>query len=437
MNAPSSPVFSNPIYASSQEALAAAAALPLVLYGYPLIETLRTCRLQSTVQSATAYGRAPVNTISASSRQWTHEDRDIVTPANDLLYLCAWIDLSQGPVRLHVPARPDARRYWVVELLDAYTENFENLGPRNVAADCDVVELVGPGQTPTAKRFVSCPTSLVWLIGRVLVTGADDLPAAQALASGFRLSGPAGSQPPSVRNWRETAEPGLDFFQNLFNGLRDFPVPEIHGPLLTLLRRCGVRMEKEVDVDTLRPAVQAGLISAYQQGMQIIEANMRNHSHAPWKYSLRLGIYGDEWLQRSVTAMKGLGALRADEAVYVVADYDAGGAPLHGNQTYTLTFPAGQLPPAQQFWSVSLYGDDRFFTDNAIGRYAIGDRTPGLQYGDDGSLTLTISHQRPATGDSNWLPAPDGSFYLILRLYHPSSDFMAGGYDIPPVQRKA
>lgn len=436
MNAPTSPVYANPVYASAHEALTAAAALPLVLYGYPLVETLHTCRIQSSVQSATTYGRAPVNTISASLKQWTHQDRDIVTPANDLLYFCAWIDLSAGPVRLHLPERADPRRYYVVELLDAYTENFENLGPRNVPADCEVVELVGPGQAATTARSVACPTSLVWLIGRVLVTGADDLPAAQAMARGFTLSGPAGAQPPSVRDWQDTGEPALDFFQNLFNGLRDFPVPAQDRAVLTLLRRCGIRLEQPVDVRSLRPAVQAGLASAYQQGMQLIESHMRNHSRAPWKCSLRLGLYGDAWLQRAVTAMKGLGALRADEAVYVAADYDADGSPLHGSQSYTLAFPAGQLPPAQQFWSVSLYGDDRFFTANEIGRHAIGDRTPGLRYGDDGSLTLTISHRRPADV-SNWLPAPQGAFYLILRIYHPEESVMTGQYIVPPVRRVA
>ncbi|MFX7140176.1 DUF1254 domain-containing protein, partial [Acinetobacter baumannii] len=88
-------------------ALTAAAALPLVIYGYPLIETLRTCRVQTSVEAATGYGRAPVTVLSASTRQWTHEDRDIVTPANDLLYFCGWVDLTDGPVPLHVPPLPD------------------------------------------------------------------------------------------------------------------------------------------------------------------------------------------------------------------------------------------------------------------------------------------------------------------------------------------
>lgn len=437
MNHPASPVFSAPVYDNPQQALTAAAALPLVIYGYPLIETLRTCRVQTSVEAATGYGRAPVNVLSASTRQWTHEDRDIVTPANDLLYFCGWVDLTDGPVPLHVPPLPDADRYYVVELLDAHTNNFENLGPRNVPVDGAAVQLVGPGLQAGGDRAVRCPTSLVWLIGRVLVQGEPDLPAAHAFEQGFRLDAPAiGRQPQCVRLWRDTGDAALDFFHNLFQALREFaPAPEERG-LLTLLRRLGIRLEDEVEIAALRPAVQAGLVSAYRQGMELIEAHTRSQGRKSWGYSLKLGVYGDDWLMRATTAMKGLGALRADEAVYAMADFDADGQPLTGAGTYELRFPAGHLPPAQAFWSVSLYGEDRFFTANAIGRYAIGDRTSGLRYEADGSLAIAISHARPASID-NWLPAPAGPFYLILRLYHPSPAFIAGQYVIPPVRRIA
>ncbi|EYS85678.1 hypothetical protein CF68_10125 [Cupriavidus sp. SK-4] len=437
MNQPAAPFLAGAPIDTPQEALTAAAALPLVLATYPLFESLRTCRLQTSVAQATGYGRAPVNVLSASTHQWTHKDRDVVTPANDLLYFCAWVNLADGPVTLHVPALPDASRYYVVELLDAWTNNFENLGPRNVrAAGADIV-LAGPGQHAAGDHVVRCPTSLVWLLGRVLVTGADDLPAASAFENGFRLSGGTRMQPACVRDWQEGGEPALDFFANIFNALREYPAEPSAAGLLSLLRKCGIRAGDAVDVGALRPAVQQGLVRAWHEGMALIEANTRSHARKSWTYSLLLGRYGDDWMQRAVTAMKGLGALRADEAVYAAADYDADGELLHGRHAYALHFPAGHLPPAQAFWSVSLYGADRFFTDNAIGRYALGDHSPGLQYDADGGLTLTISHQRPTQAQDNWLPAPDGPFYLILRLYHPTDGFMAGGYVIPPLRRIA
>lgn len=433
---PSDPsALASPVHASPQEALVAAAALPLVIYGYPLIETLRTCRLQTSVDAPTRYGRAPMNMLSASARQWTHEDRDIVTPANDLLYFCGWLNLADGPVTIHVPALPDADRYYVVELLDAHTNNFANLGPRNVPREGANVEIVGPGQRGSGVHVVEAPTTLVWIIGRVLVTGPDDLARANAFEQGFQVAQSAGpARPASVAQWQDTGDAGVDFFQNLFRAMRDFPPSAQEQGLFTLLRKVGLRLEDDAEVAALRPSIVNGLRSAYAQGMALIEAHTRSQGHKAWGYSMRLGIYGDDWLLRACTAMKGLGALRADEAVYAMADFDADGAPLHGQHRYELRFAPGMLPPAEAFWSVSLYGEDRYFSANEIGRYAVGDRTPGLRMEPDGTLVIPIGHARPAD-DANWLPAPDGPFYLILRLYHPSAGFIAGQYTIPAVRR--
>ncbi len=323
MNHPAPQFFSAPVYSSSQEALVAAAALPLVIYGYPLIETLRTCRLQTAVSKATGYGRAPVNTLSASERQWTHEDRDVVTPANDLLYFCGWINLADGPVTLRVPPLPQRDRYYVVELLDAWTNNFENLGPRNVPAEGGTVTLVGPGQQAAGAHVVNCPTSLVWLLGRVLVQGPDDLAAAHAFERGFALDAQGKALPQCVRTWSDTGNEALDFFQNLFNALRELPPAERELGVLTLLRKAGLKIEDEVDISGLRAEIRAGLENAYRQAMQLIEAHTRSQGRKSWGYSLKLGLYGDDWLQRACTAMKGLGALRADEAIYAMADFDA------------------------------------------------------------------------------------------------------------------
>lgn len=435
MNHPASSIFSTPVYTSPQAALVASAAIPLVIYGYPLIETLRTCRLQTSVDTPTQYGRAPMNMLSASARQWTHEDRDIVTPANDLLYFCGWLNLAQGPVTLRVPALPDADRYYVIELLDAHTNNFANLGPRNVPLEGADVEIVGPGQEGRGKQVVQAPTSLVWVLGRVLVGGPDDLARAYAFEQGFQVVRSAGAaRPASVAQWQDSGDEAIDFFQNLFRAMRDFPPAAHEQGLFTLLRKVGLRLEDDAEIATMRASVVEGLRSAYAQGMALIEAHTRSQGHKAWGYSLRLGVYGDDWLLRACTAMKGLGALRADEAVYAMADFDADGQRLHGRHQYALRFPPGTLPPAEAFWSVSLYGEDRYFTANEIGRYAVGDRTPGLRQEPDGTLVIPIGHARPAE-DANWLPAPDGNFYLILRLYHPSAAFMAGQYTIPAVQR--
>lgn len=170
------------------------AALPAVIAGYPLLEALQTCRRQA-MSGEAGHGRAPFNTIAHSTRQWTHSDRDFNTPTVDLLYSNAWLDLRQGPVVLETPARS---RFFVVELLDAYTNNFQSLGTRNVPAEGARYALLGPDAAqalaPAGTIPIRGPSSLAWLLGRVIVDGEADLPAARAVQAGFRLHGAPGSR---------------------------------------------------------------------------------------------------------------------------------------------------------------------------------------------------------------------------------------------------
>ncbi|WP_322013090.1 DUF1254 domain-containing protein [Paraburkholderia sp. J12] len=417
-------------------ALVRMAAGAVALSRYPVVESVRTCALHTLPHSRSPM-RMPFNTIHASTRCWTHEDRDVVTPANDFLYLNGWVDLSNGPVQLDIPP-VDGDRYFVIELLDAFTNNFVNLSARSIGRQGGhfVLHLEGEAPEPRAGKPVACPTRLVWLLGRVLVHGERDLEAARQVANAFRLSGEPVSGPASVSRWHESGDAALDFFQNVFNSLADFPVCEDEAPMFALLRRAGVKWHAQVDVATLPETVQEGLRLGYAVAHRLITAFTESRTGRSWVYSLGLGRYGHDHLLRACTAMKGLGALAADEAVYASADFDDTGAHLDGRNRYELYFPPGQLPPVDAMWSLSLYGMDRFFVGNPIRRYAIGDRTPGLQYDADGGLRLVIQHEidrDSPQSTANWLPAPAGGFYLILRFYHPQAAFLEGRYAIPAI----
>src|SRR5690606_22478083 len=143
----------------ARQALARSVGLTAFVYGYPLTETYRTCALQTAPRAERRVGastgsdaRTPLNTLHHAPRPSTDEDRDVVTPANDLLYTMAWVHLAHGPMLLTVPAAArHPGRYFVLPLYDAYTENFENLGPRNCSPEGEVVVLIGPdGQMPAS-----------------------------------------------------------------------------------------------------------------------------------------------------------------------------------------------------------------------------------------------------------------------------------------------
>jgi hypothetical protein len=151
-----------------------------------------------------------------------------------------------------------------------------------------------------------------------------------------------------------------------------------------------------------------------------------------------IGTFGRNHLQRARVALMYIGMLESAEAMYPIARVDATGARLNGQHRYRLRFVPGQLPPVYAFWSLTMYDSaDCMLVANPIDRYAIGDRTPGLQHDADGGLTLHLSHQAPpdAAASANWLPAPAGDFYVCLRAYLPKPEMVAGDYRLPALER--
>ena len=283
-------------------------------------------------------------------------------------------------------------------------------------------------------RVVRCPTRLVWLLGRALVGGVSDAPDARTFADGVRLEG-SGPRPSCVRLWQDSGNAAQDFFANLIQAVDEIGVPSGASDLRPLMRSLRLPPGGLDALERSSERVHEGLRQAHTEGMHLIEQHIVNLTRKPWTWSPHLGVWSDNILMRATVAMKGLGALAATETIYAQADFDADSEPLHGQHGYTLRFENGHMPPADAFWSVSLYGEDRYFAANPMGRYAIGDRTQSLQLSQDNSLTLQIQHERPAEGDANWLPAPSGPFYLILRMYHPREEMLKGRYALPPVQR--
>ena len=151
--------------------------------------------------------------------------------------------------------------------------------------------------------------------------------------------------------------------------------------------------------------------------------------------------YGGDFLLRAVAAMAGWGGNDVVEAVYPTAREDADGNPLAGQHRYQITFKT--MPPARAFWSVTMYdtaydGTAGYLVENPINRYLINSTTPGLAYAEDGSLTITIQHEQPEDAEekANWLPAPEGPFYLVMRIYWPEKEALDGTWTPPPLVRK-
>jgi hypothetical protein len=228
---------------------------------------------------------------------------------------------------------------------------------------------------------------------------------------------------------------GLDFYARLGEILASDPAPKRDACALKAFARAGIGPNRKPTERTLIAAFRTGkrLIARAEQRANRFGARRYNGWLYPGPY---IGAYGRNYLGRAVIATSALGANTRPETVYPLAVDDVSGHRLTGRHRYTIRFPRGQLPPANAFWSVTAYGNDRYLVPNPIGRYAIGDRTAGLRRGRDGSLTIYVQRSRPkGARAANWLPVPRGGFRLAMRIYEPRRSVLNGGWKPPPVRR--
>jgi hypothetical protein len=401
--------------------------------GYPLVVSIRTMQRLG--------GLLGVNNLFWQDALSGPDNRFIVAPNRDTLYSIAVLDLRSGPVALTLPAVTD--RYYTYQFLDAWTESFAYVGTRATGGRAGTWVVTPPGWSgslPEGAERIESPTPQVFLLGRFLVD--DDADAARVDAIRRRASlrplaaltgEPAAPPPPPLGEPAGTAQAiptDRTFYPELAAALAVDPPTTDHQQ--ALFDRFAAVAARDLDPAVLDEAAAAGgaritdLATTRAGGERLVNG---------WSANTDIGTYGDDLDTRAMVARIGWGANVAEEAVYPVARVDAEGAPLdgRGGATYRITFPAGELPPVDAFWSLSVYGHDMFFAPHPSGRYTIGDRTPGLVLGDDGSLEIVLAHDDPGDPGANWLPVPDGPFVLMLRLYLPAAPVTDGDYEYPPV----
>ncbi len=427
-------------------------------YGLPLVSTHRTFRVMTSVDLPDGKGDGPVNRFSHVRKLSTPDADTVVAPNEDTLYSIAWLDLRRGPLVLHVPRVKN--RYFVLPLMDPYTEDFKNLGSVKRTKPGDYV-ITGPGQhrtkLPRGTRRIRSSYSRVWIIGRTEVRGPGDVRRVRKIQRRYTLTplrhyGERAFVPKPPKNPDTTLNKvpmptRLAFFDNLGKQLERFPPPTADRPQLDRLAAAGIGAGLQPSTDpNLSDDQRRGLIDAVADGPDSVLADLRAAylagflAHNGWLVNAT-GRYGTDFRARATTAQVGLGALVPREAIYPFAQVDSAGVPLSGADSYLVHFAPGELPPARAFWSLAMYDTDGFFVPNAIDRFTINDRTE-LDYNADGSLDIYMQPNQPVDPHQgqNWLPAAAGPFRLIMRLYQPRPKRIASvldgsGWDPPTISR--
>ena len=423
-------------------------------YFYPLVTMDVTRRQVTNLPTGIKPGFGPVNHFAHLRAFPEPAFRTVVRPNFDALYSTAWLDLTTEPM---IVSAPDTHgRYYLLQLLDMWTDTFAAPGTRTSGTGAQHHAVVPPGwqgQLPAGVERIQAPTPHVWIIGRTQTNGPADYAAVHQIQDGFRLTPLSrwGRQPQTVSF---IPDPSVDmrteplrqvngmtaasFFGYAAELLKLHPAHVTDWSMLARLRRIGFTPGQGFAYEQLPPAVQQALAGVPAAALRTMRAKLPTFGRVVNGWSLMsdtVGVYGDSYLKRACIAMTGLGANQPEDAIYPLNVADADGAPLSGEHEYVLHFAQGELPPVDGFWSVTMYDAEGFPVANPLHRYALGSRD-ALTSNADGSLDLYLRHDTPGVErESNWLPAPRGPLGVTMRLYAPKPAALDGTWNPPAVKR--
>jgi hypothetical protein len=425
------------------------------IYGFPLVDGYR---IQFTyfVDTKDPHFLAPWNTVANFANVSTPADTTTSTPNSDTPYSYVGMDLRAEPVVLTVPPI-ETDRYFSIQLIDAYTFNFDYIGSRTTGNGGGSFLIAGPrwrGDTPkSVTKVIRSETDFVTALYRTQLFNADDLDNVKKIQAGYEveplsafLGQPAPTPAPAIDFIKppnaEEQKTSLRVFDVLSFMLQFCPTHASETELMARLAKIGIGAGKAFDASTLSPEMKA----AFEQGMADAwaEFDRLKREKVDTGQVTSGDLFGtrdylkNNYLYRFAAAVLGIWGNSKEEAMYPGYTVDAAGQPLDGANRYTVRFAPGQLPPANAFWSLTMYElPASLLVANPIDRYLINSpMLPRLAKDADGGLTLFVQNESPGKDrEANWLPAPKGPFISVMRIYWPKPEALDGSWKQPPMTK--
>jgi hypothetical protein len=447
-----------PLPALAQSPAAAEArtiAKEATIYGFPLVDNYRI-QYSYFVDRGSPEFKASWNTIVNNARVYTPDDKAIQTPNSDTPYSYVGADLRAEPLVLTVPA-VEKGRYYSLQFIDMYTFNFAYVGSRATGNGAGSYLLAGPrwkGERPKGiKAVIRSETDFAFVLYRTQLFNPGDIENVKRIQAGYTvrpLSGFLGVPPPAAAPTVDFIKPltaeqeraSLRFFDVLNFILQFCPTDPSEKALMARFATIGVGAHKPFDANTLSPETR----KAFEEGMADAWAAFNAYKKTQLDTGKKTSADGfgtraalnNDYMSRMASAVLGIYGNSKDEALYPVYFVDSGNQQLDGANRYALRFAPGQLPPVNAFWSLTLYDlPASLLFANPLNRYLINSSMlPSLKRDADGGITLYIQNESPgADKEANWLPAPKGPFFTVLRLYWPKPAALTGKWKAPPLQR--
>jgi hypothetical protein len=443
------------VYAQDVTAAEARAiAKEAYIYGFPMVDSYRIQHAYF-VDTANPEYKAPWNQIVNVPRVYTPADTAVQTPNSDTPYSFVGLDLRAEPIVLTVPPI-EKDRYFSIQLIDAYTFNFDYIGSRTTGNDGGSFLIAGPGwkgETPAGvKKVFQSETEFAFALYRTQLFNPDDLDNVKKVQAGYKaeplsafLGQPAPAAAPAIDFIKpltpDEEKTSLAFFNELNFVLQFCPTVPSETDLMARFAKIGVGAGKTFDVNTLLPEMK----TAIEQGMADAWVDLGNLQKRIESGEVPIGdlpgsrsFLKNNYLYRMGTAVLGIYGNSKEEAMYPLYGVDAEGQKLDGANRYTMHFAPGQLPPVNAFWSLTMYElPASLLVANPLNRYLLNSpMLPQFVKDADGGVTLYVQNESPgADKEPNWLPAPKGPFLVFMRLYWPKQEALDGTWKHPPMTK--
>ncbi|MHC4265790.1 MAG: DUF1254 domain-containing protein [Planctomycetota bacterium] len=434
------------------------------IYGFPMVVNYKVMNMYVINEKSPEY-KGPFNYLGCEARLLTPEDKAVVTPNADTPYCMFWADIRSEPAVISVPEM-EPERFYHFQLIDLYTHNFGYIGTLTTGNKEGRFLVVGPdweSEKPKGiKEVIPCETDIFFVVVRTQLFNPEDIDSVKKIQDAYELqtlSKYLGEEAPSAApeidfpKWKEGEQFNagafmyIDFMMSLIE-----PIEE-EKELMKRFAKIGLGTDEPFDMEAFSSEVQQALEEGVKEGFAEMEAFIASHSADPLVSAKIFGTRDflqksaeenynlpDFYMLRTVAAHMGLYGNSGAEAVYPVYLVDGEGQPLNASvDKYTMSFDKGQLPPVKSFWSLTIYdGRTQLFIHNPLDRYLLNSTMmEQFKKEADGSIVFYIQKDSPGEDkESNWLPAPDGPFYMVLRLYGPKADALEGIWT-PPAAQKA
>lgn len=429
------------------------------IYGFPMVLNYKTMYSYAVDKKSPEY-KGDFNKLACVARVYTPEDKAIVTPNSDTPYCMTWVDMRAEPVVYTIP-EIEKERFYEVQLIDLYTHNFAYVSTVATGNVPGKYLLTGPdwkGEVPKGiTKVIPSETQFLFSIHRTQLFNPGDIDNLKKIQAAYKvepLHSYLGTKAPSAAaaidfpKWKEGAEFTAKSFNYLDFMMSLVKTPQEEQALMKRFAKIGLGGEDKLDIEKLSPEIQKALEEGVKEGLAAIKAFGAKASKDPLASGKVFGTRAflnksakenynldNLFILRATGAQMGIYGNSGEEAIYPTYLVDSKGVPLDASQSkYTLTYKKGEFPPVTAFWSFTMYdGKTQLLIDNPLNRYLLNSpMMDSFVMNKDGSLTIYVHKESPGKElEPNWLPAPDGPFYAVMRLYGPKTEALEGKWVAP------